>query len=471
MPSQIKATEVFEWNWDAIHEMAYNPDGSPTLDHHGKHQRRYRYILNKGSSRSSKTRSLCQIYWLYPLQNKEKRLSVWRDTKKDCKDTVGYDMKVIYPNMPFYRPDMYNKTESIYTFDNKSTIEICGTDDEEKVMGFNGHVAWLNEPYKISKDTFDQIDQRTEDFIIIDMNPKMDHWADDLEKDPRTLVIRSTYKNNKFCPPEQKRKIESYQPIGMCEAVTSKVITENEARIYNCEENVKKLTPKQVKELTRCKENENKKSASAYKWAVYGLGVKGERPNRIFNWIEIPDEQYFKLTAHRYYGSDWGKVDPWGVLESKYYDGALYLHELNYASENQIMESLSAEERAQISGVDEGLIGWWFNRIGVDKKSEIICDDNRPGKVVALREAGYDYAITAAKGPGSKIEGIDILDKITVYYTASSKNIAYEQENYSRKVDRYGTVLEEPEDFNDHLCDPARYIAIYLRQEGIIKII
>jgi len=58
-----------------------------------------------------------------------------------------------------------------------------------------------------------------------------------------------------------------------------------------------------------------------------------------------------------------------------------------------------------------------------------------------------------------------------VYYTASSKNLKYEQENYRRKVDRYGIVLEEPEDTNNHLMDTARYGAEFLRSQGIIKTI
>ena len=56
-----------------------------------------------------------------------------------------------------------------------------------------------------------------------------------------------------------------------------------------------------------------------------------------------------------------------------------------------------------------------------------------------------------------------------VFYTASSTNIKAEQENYSRIIDRYGIVLEEPEDKNNHVIDPTRYIAIFLKLMGIVK--
>lgn len=457
MNQRLKATIVFEKNWAALH--AKNPDGS----------QKYRYIINEGSSRSSKTRSIIQVYWLYPAENSTKRLTVWRHEKKLCKDTVGYDMGQIYPSMPNYKRSMFNKTESSYTFETGSTIEISGTDDSEKAMGLNQHVAWLNEPYSITKDTFDQIDQRTEDFVIIDWNPKEAHWIDDLKKDERTIVIKSTFRDNPFCPPEQKKKILSYQPVKHCKAVKEKILTELEAKSYDLSENKKGLSEKLIAELSRCKENERKGSASDFNWSVYGLGLKAERPNRIFFWEEISNDAYNAINAEKYYGIDWGVVDPWGIIEVKYYDGALYLHELNYKSENEIKAELTPLELEKISKEDEGLVTWHLERLGVNKKANIICDNNRPLKITALWEKGYDYATAAPKPPGSVIDGINGLCSMKVYYTSSSQNLKYENENYQRKVDRYGIVLEEPEDLNNHLTDPTRYVWLFLVMQGIIK--
>ena len=457
--NEIRATVVFEKNWDAIH--ARNPDGS----------RKYRYIINEGSSRSSKTRSLIQVFYLYALQNTSKRLSVWRDTKKDCRDTVGHDVRSAFPDMPFSNTITFNKTEAVYTFPTASVFEINGNDEPSKIHGYNGHAIWLNEPYKFSRESFDQLDMRAEDFVVIDWNPQQAHWIDDLKKDPRAHVIHSTFQDNPYCPPEQKTKILSYQPVKFASVVTDEILSEAEAKAYNLTENPAGLTEKQVKELARCKENERKGSASAYNWSVYGLGLKAEKPNRIFSWTEISDDEYNALDATRYYGVDWGTVDPWGIVEAKYYDGALYLRELNYRSENQIREDLTPTEIEQVEAMDEGLVRWMFERLGVPKNGVTVCDDNRPLKVRALREAGWDYAITATKGQGSVVDGIGLLEKLKVYYTTSSKNLAYEQENYERKVDRYGIVMEEPEDRDNHLIDPTRYIATFLQINGTIKTI
>src|SRR6187455_1426109 len=97
--NEITATIVFEKIWAAIHEK--NDEGLP----------KYRYILLPGSSRSSKTHSIIQAFYLYSMQNAGKRLSVFRDTKIDCKATVLKDMQLIYPAMPFYYDKVnFNKT-------------------------------------------------------------------------------------------------------------------------------------------------------------------------------------------------------------------------------------------------------------------------------------------------------------------------------------------------------------------------
>lgn len=461
----MTATIVFQQIWEAIH--AVDEDGN----------RKWRYIVLEGSSRSSKTRSLLQAFYLYCKKNNRKRCSVWRDTAKDCRDTVGNDMEKVYPEMENYHSVNYHSTKSIYRFHTKCTIEICGTDDALKVHGYQGEVAWFNEPYKISRDTFDQIDMRTADFIVLDWNPKQAHFIDDLKKDPRCLVLKSTFKDNPFCPEEQKIKILGYQPVKLCEIVTSGFLTESDAKSYDLIENKLMFTEKQLKELARCRANEAKRSANDFNWQVYGLGLKAEKPNRILRLKEIDLEEYLALKAYTHYGVDWGAVDPWGILEAKFYDGALYLRELNYLSENQWREKLSSTEQSIVDADDAGkfpnektgIVKYVFSKFNIPYDAPIDCDYNRPTKILALRDLGWEYSISALKPAGSIMDGIDILNDIDVYYTSDSINLKYEQENYSRKVDRSGAVLDEPEDDNNHLIDPARYIALRLRQLGYIK--
>lgn len=419
----MQATIVFEKNWNAINER--NEDGT----------RKYRYIINTGSSRSSKTYSILQSHYLTAFSKQNYRVSIWRETKQDVKNTVLADFRKALPNFPQNESVSFNKTESIYTFPNNSTVEICGGDDTNRVHGFQGDVAHFNEPYKMPKEVFDQIDMRTSDYIIIDWNPKKKHWIDELSKQDNAIVIHSTFKDNPFCPEQQRIKILSYEP-----------------NQYNYEQG----------------------TSNEWMWQVYGLGMKAEKPNRIFKWSKIARSKFDELAPKaELICIDWGKSDPWGILHMKYYDGAIYLRELNYKSENELRESLPQTEQIKIGRDEEGLgiVVWMMNKLGISKSMDIVCDNNRPLKIAALRRAGWERAFPASKPKGSILEGIDILQNVDVYYTDDSPNIEMEQEVYSWKVDRYGIVLEETEDLNNHLTDPARYGALHLQKTGIIKVV
>ncbi len=241
-------------------------------------------------------------------------------------------------------------------------------------------------------------------------------------------------------------------------------------RKYDIVKNLLNFNAEQLEEITRCLQNEYQNSASEFNWSVYGLGIKAERPNRIFtHFEEIPDEEYHSIPATIYTASDWGSVDPWAIVDAKYYDGTLYLHERNYLSETEIRKKLTPTEWAEINAENEGIVKWMFRKLGIPTDRYIGCDTNRPLKITALRKAGWDYALAVDKPKGSKIDGIDLLKNMRVCYTKSSTSIKYESENYSRKVDAYGIVQEEPEDFEDHTMDCARYLALLLERLGYIQ--
>lgn len=419
-----------------------------------------------------------QCFWLYAHINPGARLSVWRDTKKDCKETVLPDMKKCYSPLEGFDKLFFHSTESYYRIPNLtdptkegSLIEIQGSNEENKVIGFQGQVLWVNEPYKLSRATFDQLDMRTTDFVVIDWNPKQAHWIEDLKKNPRAITIKSTFRDNPFCPPEQRKKILGYQPVSMCDVVISGLLSEDNAFKYDMNENKLMLTEKQLKELSRCRLNEETKTANRFNWEVYGLGLKAEKPNRIFKWYEVSLQAYLDIPGKEYAGVDWGKVDPWGIIKAKYHDGTLYLREMNYKSENELKYTLTPADISRIESIKEGIVSWFFQKLGISKNMDIVCDNNRPDKIKALRAAGWERAIAASKGAGSIEDGIDGLDKIKVCFTSCSTNIKYEQENYSRVVDKYGVIEDEAEDDNNHTIDPARYIYKHLVRIGLIKII
>lgn len=396
----------------------------------------------QGGQGAGKTISILLLLANHAKGNPDKEIYIASSELTKMRQTVIKDFIKVLKSVGIY-DDRRFIGGTFYRFPNGSFIKFLGLDKEDIGKGLRSDIVFINEANKIPFDTYRELTSRAKR-VIIDFNPNNKFWVHtEVLTRPDTDFLTLTFLDNEFLSQEERTEI-----LMMRDKAYHDPNLPDPDRDFNI-----------------------KSKYWQNKWHIYGQGKTGSNPHRIFTWDEIPDIEYHKLKVNNYYGCDWGVVDPWGVLEAKYYDGALYLHELNYASENLIMQSLTPNEKMQVMAAPEGLVKWQFERIGVDKKREIVCDDNRPMKVMALREGGFDYAFTAAKGAGSIIEGIDLLEKLNVYYTASSKNLCAEQENYSRVVDKFGTVMEEPEDKNNHLIDPARYIAIYLRQEGIIKII
>jgi PBSX family phage terminase large subunit len=392
----MKATIVFEKIWEAIN--AKNEDGS----------RKYKYIINTGSSRSSKTYSILQTHWVKSLSVPNTRVSIWRETKADCKMTILADLKKAVPTFPNIESVVFNKTESMYTFSNGSTIEFMGGDEENRVHGFQGNIAHLNEPYKFGLDAFNQIDMRTTDYIIIDWNPKNNHWIDELSRRKNAIVIHSTYKDNPFVPEEQKKKIESYDP----------------SNPFNVEQG----------------------TANAYLHAVYALGLKAEKPNRIFKgWKTLNDADFYKLPYQVYRGLDFG-LSAKTALTAMKFDGDenYFFKEELYKPMNEMKGSLSDE----------------FKRLGIEKHIEIICDSGNEinkSEGIKLRNSGYNI-IFAKKGAGSISSGIETMQKSKIHYTRESVNIENEYEQYSWKIWQ-GIQMDVPEENgDDHILDAMKYV-------------
>lgn len=386
---KIKATPVFEKNWEALQC--------------GK----YKYIINSGSSRSSKTFSILQIFWIIAWTKDNTKLAVFRNTKKDCKDTILQDMLKYYRTLENFEDIVFNKTESVFTFPNKSTISIEGTDDELKVHGYHSDFLWFNEFYKMPKSTFDQLDMRCSDTVFMDYNPVGKLWSDDLVKQDNAILIHSTFKDNPFVPLEQKKKILSYEPTEY---------------------------------------NKQQATADAYMWNVYGLGLKAEKPNRIFkNWKTLTDSDFYKLPYQIYRGLDFGLSAKTALCDMKFDgDENYFFKERLYMPMNEMKGSLSEE----------------FERLGIEKHIEIICDSGNEinkSEGIKLRNAGYNI-IFAKKGAGSISSGIETMQKSKIHYTRESTNIELEYESYSWKIWQ-GIQMDVPEENgDDHILDAMKYV-------------
>lgn len=426
--------------------------GSELLD------RRYRYIINTGSSRSSKTWSINQCLYRYATSYNYKHITILRDVAKHCRELVETEFldwlrdpnqrvkelqKGIISNDEFskimHQESLLetlnrNKTEHTYETPSQSLIRFTGADDLDSIMGKSQNVLWINEPYRFNKDVFDQLDQRTSEFIIIDWNPKQKHFIDNLSRHERAFEIHSTYKKNPFCPPEQAAKIDSYEP-----------------------------TPYNIKNGT----------ANEYLWQVMGLGIRAEMPNKIYSgWKECTLNEFNSLPFQSYFGIDWGLEAPTVIVECKYNgDGAFYFNELLYESERNMIYNIKTQLGENwneiLKAKDLGIVTYYIDKIGIEKETDlIVCDNNKPEKINELRMLNY-WAVPAYKPPGSatsdEFSGISFLQRANIYVTSNSNNIWSEYDTYEWAFFK-DMNLEKPIKRNDHAMDAMRYIATYLKK-------
>ena len=170
-----------------------------------------RFIVNQGSSRSSKTWSLCQLMIVYALTHSNKTISIVRKTFPTLRATVMRDFFDVMKQMEIYDRKCHNKTENIYQFPNGSLVEFFSTDDEQKLRGRKRDICWANEANELFHDDFLQLNMRTTDKFIVDYNPSdADSWIYELDEEDK-ILIKSTYKDNPFLEKSIVKQIEDLQ--------------------------------------------------------------------------------------------------------------------------------------------------------------------------------------------------------------------------------------------------------------------
>lgn len=463
----FQASVVFHEVWKAVNEKTIGANGIP--------EHFYNLILEEGSSRSTKTWSNFQVIFLYLYQTPLSTATVLRDTQKSCREIVEEDWKKWIAD-PMCRKQQYergeitvqefddlvekenlkqyfteNKTNHKWTFNhNGNFIRFTGLDDEDDAMGMTQTLCWINEPYNFGKEVYLQLKQRSK-VIIFDWNPKQRHWVEEEKKQDSTFVHHSTFKHNPFINPESKKQILSYQTVKASKAATEGLLNLQEAGIYNCIANPRGLPENVCKELARCQYNEATGSASEYHWQVFGLGLKSEKPNRIFKgWTRMNLEEWNNLPYNSYYGLDFGTTNPSALTEIKYADGCFFLRKRLYKPMGQMQPG---DEN------NPGGLTKEFELLNIKKSDIIVADSADKNNRLDIQRNGYNI-MPAKKGPDSVVAGINLINKFKVYYV-EDEELEYEYDNYEWEIVK-GVNLDRPIKKDDHILDAFRYIHTWL---------
>lgn len=291
----------------------------------------------------------------------------------------------------FYRIDE-NKASHVFTFANGSVIEFVAL-NEMTARGARRDILFVNEANLINYETFQQLEVRTADFVILDFNPVNEFWVHTelIAKKDNVDFIKLTYKDN--------------------EALSAQIIESIESR---------------------------RGDGNGNWWRVYGLGEIGSLEGNVYSgWLSFEKLPKTKL---RCYGVDFGFANDETAIVGVYEDEKheIYLDEKLYQTKLVSSQIVSACLRI-VEQFGDALF---------------VCDSARPEIIEDMRRNGL-RAIPCDKGKGSVLKGIDLVSQQKIHYRG--KNLEREYLTYQWKKRRTGEVLDEPQDGNDHALDAVRY--------------
>lgn len=367
----------------------------------------FRYIVNKGSTRSSKTYSILQLlYMIASMSDEAKTISIVSETIPHLKKGCIRDFKKILQDENEWNENNWNATDRIYKVNN-SIIEFFSADNPSKVLGAARNILYINECINIEYEIYRQLAIRTTETIFLDCNPCFEFWLDekvlhvpenednpDIKIDnPESILIHSTYLDNEFLPLVQIKEIES---------------------------------------------NKHDKDW----WHTYGLGLTGTLKGSIIkNWeiVHAMPETY----KNRWIGIDFGYTnDPTAIIDIRLSEGELWIDELLYDT-----------------GYDNIMIAKHLESLGLSKDIQIVADSAEPKSIKEISSFGWKVE-PAQKGKDSINTGLAILNRYKKNVTNTSLNIIKEYRNYRWKIDINDNPLNEPIDRSNHSIDAQRYVCL-----------
>lgn len=174
-------------------------------------------------------------------------------------------------------------------------------------------------------------------------------------------------------------------------------------------------------------------------WQVYGLGQIGDVEGRIYTGWTIVDDipHYARLDK---YGLDFGYTnDPTAILALYVMDGGVLLDEILYR------KGLSNKDIADV--------------LLSNPPALVIADSAEPKSIDEISSYGVKIVGTN-KGRDSVVHGIQYVQQQRIYVTKRSVNLLKEYRNYLWLTDKEGKIINEPQDYMNHLLDALRYAMV-----------
>ena len=138
----------------------------------------YRFIINSGGSRSSKTYSTLQLLYLLAKNSPVKRIiHVISISIPHLRDGAITDFDLILQGEGENLDEVKIKTPYTYTL-GETTVRFIGADTIGGILGAQRDILFINEANNMKWKVIHQLIQRTTETVFIDYNPSIDFWVD-----------------------------------------------------------------------------------------------------------------------------------------------------------------------------------------------------------------------------------------------------------------------------------------------------
>lgn len=366
-------------------------------------------VLNEGGARSSKSYSICQLFILKFLNEKNKNFLITRKTLPSLRITAYKLFIDLLKEYKYYNKVDHNKTFREFRYKNNYLLA-TSIDEASKIQSTDFNYIWMEEAEEFTY----------EDYV--------------------TLKTRlSGIKNEN----ERNQIFLTYNPKKEFSYINKKVKCESDIEIINSTyKDNPTLNPEYVSLLEGLKEQ----STDFHK--IFTLGQYANADELIYGHIKniasYPEE--FDNTV---YGLDFGYNVPTALVRVDSFDKKFYLTELLYQTK---LTNADLIER--------------LKDLIPDKNHRIYCDSAEPGRIQELDHAGF-YVKDSKKNVK---EGIDYVKRQEIYTKDENVNLNKELEEYVWKKGPGGELTDEPVRYNSHLMDALRYAIYSSRESGVPNI-
>ncbi len=365
-----------------------------------------RFEVYYGGAGSGKSVFVCQKLLVKACKYKRKILVI-RKYGTTLKDSVFQLFIDMLKKWNIYEYCKVNLSSYTITLPNGSIILFKGLDDSEKIKSITDITdIWAEECTELSEEEFDQLDLRLRANVshlqfIVSFNPvsKVNwvyrRWFADEKVKENTMILHTTYKDNKFLP---------------------------EAYIQSLEE---------------------KERTNPVYYQIYALGKFCTLDKLVFyNW-KVEEFDNAELDGELIVGLDFGFVNDTSALV------ASILNE----EEKKIY---IFQEWGQTGKTNQELANV-IKSLGFSK-STIIADAAEQKSIEEIKRCGIPKIKPCKKGPDSIIHGIQKLQNYEIIVHPSCEGIKVEFENYSWSKDKAtGLYVNKPVDAFNHYIDALRY--------------